>query len=86
MCKTGVLPRMIHIQMNQKKETEISLSKQNVRAVRYLIGRERHKQVDADLGGSASGFDVFKEIIILEWSHTYCWRGVMHMREIQMLT
>ncbi len=32
----GVLPRMIHIQMNQKKESEISLSKQNVRALRYL--------------------------------------------------
>ncbi len=31
--------RMIHIQMNQTKETEISLTKQNVIAVRYLVGR-----------------------------------------------
>jgi hypothetical protein len=63
LCATGVLPRMIHIQMNQKKETEISLSKQNVRAVWYLVGRERHKQVDAELGGSASCFDGFEEIM-----------------------
>jgi hypothetical protein len=49
--------------MNQEKETEISLSKQNVRAVLYLVGRERHKQVDTELGGSASGFDGFKEIM-----------------------
>jgi hypothetical protein len=52
----GVRPRMIHVQMKQKKETEISLSKQKVRALRYLVGRERHKLVDAELGGSASGF------------------------------
>ena len=50
----GVLPRMIHIQMNQTKETEISQSKQNVRALLYLVGRERHKLVDTELGGSAS--------------------------------
>ena len=56
---------MIHIQMNQKKETEISQSKQNVRAVWYLVGRELHKQVDAELGGSASGFDGFEEIMEL---------------------
>ncbi len=59
----GVRPRMIHIQMNQKKETEISPSKQNVRALRYLVGRERHTLVDAELGGSASGFDGFEEIM-----------------------
>ena len=59
----GVRPRMIHIQMKQKKETEISPSKQNVRALRYLVGRERHKLVDAELGGSASGVDGFEEIM-----------------------
>jgi hypothetical protein len=57
----GVQPRMIHIQMNQKKETEISPSKQNGRALRYLVGREQHKLVDAELGGSTSGFDGFEE-------------------------
>jgi hypothetical protein len=59
----GVRPRMIHIQMNQNKETEISLSKQNVRELRYLVGRERHKLVDTELGGSTSGFDGFEEIM-----------------------
>ena len=59
----GVRPRMIHIQMNQTKETEISQSKQNVRVLRYLVGRERHTLVDAEQGGSASGFDGFKEIM-----------------------
>ncbi len=56
---------MIHIQMNQKKETEISLTKQNVKVVRYLISRERHKKVDDELGGSASGFEGFEEIMEL---------------------
>ena len=59
----GVRPRMIHIQMNQTKETEISPSKQNVRVLRYLVGRERHTLVDAEQGGSASGFDGFEEIM-----------------------
>ncbi len=56
---------MIHIQMNQKKDTEISPTKQNVKAVRYLItsSRERHKKVNDEPGGSASGFDGFKEIM-----------------------
>jgi hypothetical protein len=58
-----VRPRMIQIQMNQKKETEISPSKQNVRALLYLVGLERHKLVDAELGGSASCFDGFEEIM-----------------------
>ncbi len=49
--------------MNQKKDTEISPSKQNVQAVRYLISRERHKKVSDELGGSASGFDGFEEIM-----------------------
>jgi hypothetical protein len=44
---------MIHIQMNQKKETEISQTKQNVIAVRYLVGRERHKMVDMNREGVA---------------------------------
>ncbi len=59
----GVRPRMIHIQKNQKKETETSESKQNVRALQYLVGREQHKLVDAELGGSASGFEGFEEIM-----------------------
>jgi hypothetical protein len=59
----GVQPRMIHIPMNQKKETEISPSKQNVRALQYLVGRELHKLVDAEQGGSASGFYGFEEIM-----------------------
>ena len=54
---------MIHIQMNQKKETEISPTKQNVKAVWYLISHERHKKVDDELGGSASGFEGFEEIM-----------------------
>ncbi len=49
--------------MNQKKETEISPTTQNVKVVRYLISRERHKKVNDELGGSASGFDGFKEIM-----------------------
>lgn len=44
-------------------ETEISPSKQNVRVLRYLVGRERHTLVDAEQGGSASGFDGFEEIM-----------------------
>ena len=51
----GVQPRMIHIQT--------SPSKQNVRALLYLVGRERHTLVDAEQGGSASGFDGFEEIM-----------------------
>jgi hypothetical protein len=78
----GVLPRMIHIQMNQTKETEIFPSKQNVRVLWYLVGRERHTLVDAEEGGSASGFDGFKEIM-----ESYLLRGgAKHMREIQTLT
>jgi hypothetical protein len=46
-----------------EEETEISPSKQNVRALKYLVGRERHKLVDTELGGSASGFDGFEEIM-----------------------
>jgi hypothetical protein len=59
----GVLPRMIHIQMNQTKKTEISQLKQHVRVLRYLVGREQHTLVDAEQGGSASGLDDFEEIM-----------------------
>ncbi len=54
---------MIHIQLNQKKENEISPTKQNVKLVLYLISRERHKKVDEELRGSASGFEGFEEIM-----------------------
>ncbi len=54
---------MIHIQMNQKKETEFSLTKPNVKAVWYLVGLEQHVMVGDEMGGSASGFDGFEEMM-----------------------
>jgi hypothetical protein len=58
-----VRPQTLHIKMNQKKDTEISPTKQNVSAFQYLVKRARTEKVHRALGGNANTFEGFKEIM-----------------------
>ncbi len=49
--------------MNQKKDTEISPTKQNVSAFQYLVKRARTEKVQRELGGNANTFEGFKDIM-----------------------
>jgi hypothetical protein len=60
---TVVKPWAIHIEVNENGDVHISPTKKNVCAVRHLVNRTHKAKTDEVIGGSASTFDGFEELM-----------------------